>query len=142
MQQKANDQYGLSSKEKNRLDRVVQVHERKVTLGKAAEDLEISVRQMRRLYKRWLETGPQGLTHQLRGKPSPRRIPEKIWEEILELRQAHYSDLGPVQFSKKLAERHQIDVSAESIRTWLKASALSYPSRSRRRRIRIVPPQK
>jgi hypothetical protein len=51
---------------------------------------------------------------------------------VLRLFQTRYADFGPTFASEKLAERHQLTVSDETLRRWLKAAAIPYPSRKPR----------
>jgi transposase len=96
----------------------------------AAERLELSVRQVRRLKKRVGREGPRGVIHRLRGRPSARRTGDDIQLRIRELYQGRYSSWNMTHFSEKLASAHGIAVSRERVREIL----LDDPCRPRRNR--------
>ena len=53
--------------------------------SQAADKLELSLRQMRRLLAAFRRDGPAGLVHGNRGRAPPRRIAAEIREEVLSL---------------------------------------------------------
>jgi hypothetical protein len=63
-------------KETDRLVIMKQVDKKKLTLCKASEELGISLRQTKRVRKRYLEQGEIGLISLKRGKESNRKIPK------------------------------------------------------------------
>jgi|HubBroStandDraft_6_1064221.scaffolds.fasta_scaffold322674_1 transposase len=83
---------------------------------RASEELNISLRQVKRLCKRLKEEGVEGLAHKNRGKPSLRKISSNTREEVLELIKRDYLDFGPQLIKEQLEERNQICLSREWIR--------------------------
>ena len=69
--------------------------------------------------------GDAGLVHRGRGKPSNRKIPEKVKAKVLRLYAQRYGDFGPTLAAEKLAERHGITLSDETVRLWLHARGIS-----------------
>jgi transposase len=67
--------------------------------------------------KRIREEGDEGIRHKSRGRPSHRKLPFK--QRIVQLYRHTYPDFGPTLFTEKLAEREDITVSRETVRTWL-----------------------
>jgi len=89
---------------------------KKITWWQAAEIIGMSDRQMRRLHWRYREHGYDGLLDRRVGKPSPRRVPLTVVEQVLGLYQEKYFDLNVQHFHEKLKQEHQIQLSY----TWVK----------------------
>jgi transposase len=87
-----------------------------ITWWQAAEIIGISDRSMRRWKQRYEEHGYDGLLDRRRGKPSLKRVPLKLAEEVLRLYGDKYSDLNVRHFHEKLREAHGIELSY----TWVK----------------------
>jgi len=77
----------------------------------AAEIIGISDRSMRRWKERYEEHGYDGLLDRRRGKPSPKRVPLKMAEEVLQLYGEKYADFNVRHFHEKLREAHGIELS-------------------------------
>src|SRR3990172_7524764 len=126
------DTIRMSSREVKRWQIIQGVLEGRVRQRQAAMVLGVSPRQIRRLVRRVRADGVAGLCHGSRGKPSNRRIAPRRKARVLKLFQTRYADFGPTFACEKLAERHQLTVSDETLRGWLKAAAIPYPSRKAR----------
>ena len=84
---------------------------KKITWWSAAEIIGVSDRTMRRWRERLEEGGYSGLADRRKGKPSDRRVPLAIAEEVLRLYQETYYDLNIRHFHEKLRELHGITLS-------------------------------
>jgi hypothetical protein len=126
------DRVMMSGKELRRVHVIRQVLEKQLTQGEAAVCLGLSDRQIRRLSKRVEQEGDQGLVHRRRGKPSNRRIAEPAKAKMLRLYEMHYGDFGPTLAAEKLAERHGLSVSDETLRGWLQAKGVTHFQRRKR----------
>ena len=82
----------------------------------AAERLGLSVRQVKRLLRRWGAEGDAGLVSRQRGRVSPRRLDEARRGRIEELLTTKYPDFGATLAAEKLSERDGIEVSRETVR--------------------------
>ena len=96
----------------------------KIKWWQAAELIGISERQMRRWRKRLEEQGPQGLLDLRRRKPSSRRVPKEVAEQVLSLYRDKYFDLNVRHFHEKLGEDHQIGLSYTWVKQALQAASL------------------
>jgi hypothetical protein len=94
----------MSARERQRLDALSRVKRRELTVVEAAEFMGVSVRQARRLWKRFVSQGDGGLIHRLRGRVSNRRLSEKLRDKIVLRYQERYHDFGPTLACEKLAE--------------------------------------
>ena len=125
----------MSRKELNRLQILNRVLERRLTQPKAAEQLGLSLRQVERLCRKLRLEGPDGLVSKKRGRPSNRRLPDGLREHALSLVLAHYVDFGPTLAAEKLRERHDLDVSVETLRRWMVEAEIWVPRSRRNRRV-------
>ncbi|MCK5922315.1 MAG: ISNCY family transposase, partial [Methylococcales bacterium] len=121
------------NKELDRLDLMVRIHEKRITQTKAATALGLSVRQVERLYHRYREDGPAGLTSRKRGRISNRKLSESYRDQVLTLIRKHYHDFGPAFACEKLLEQHGLKVSRETLRRWMIDAGLWTPRKQRRR---------
>jgi len=120
------DRVIMSVKELRRVHVIRQTREKKLTQVKAGTLLGLTPRHIRRLLARMEQAGDQGLAHRGRGKPSNRRIPEKVKAKALQLCEKQYGDFGPTLAAEKLTERHGMAVSAETVRGWLLATGVTH----------------
>jgi len=114
----------MSQKELQRLPVLEAVLKKQATQVEAADCLELSTRQVRRLQRRLKGEGAKGLVHRSRGRCSNRAKPPRIRRQVLELIREKYPDFGPTLASEKLVERHQIVLSDETLRLWMRAEGL------------------
>jgi hypothetical protein len=70
----------------------------------------ISDRQMRRWRERYEEHGYDGLIDRRRGRPSERRVPVAMVEQVLGLYREKYFDLNVRHFHEKLSAEHGIEL--------------------------------
>jgi hypothetical protein len=105
-----------------RLHVIQKVLERVIKQVEAAEMLSLSSRQIRRVVKRIRLEGDGGIVHKSRGRPSNRRIPDKIRNKVLRLYRKKYEDFGPTLASEKLLERDGVRISDETLRLLLMES--------------------
>jgi transposase len=75
----------MSNKEIHRLEVIQKLLNRELTQTKAAECLDISVRQVQRILKLYHKQGAQGLISKQRGKPSNHSIPDILKEYALSI---------------------------------------------------------
>jgi transposase len=104
-----------------------------LTLKQAAGSLELSYRQVKRLWKRFCEEGDHGLAHRNRGRTSNRAYRSDLREEILRRYRENALGCGPTRFSESLRAQG-ISVNHETLRRWLLESGLWKLSRNRRPR--------
>lgn len=94
----------MSLTERIRLDALGRVKRGELTVVAAAELMEISVRQARRIWARFKSGGAGGLVHRLRGRSSNRRLSEEVRARAVKLHQERFADFGPTLACEKLAE--------------------------------------
>jgi len=82
----------------------------------AAEIIGVTDRTMRRWRERYEKDGYDGLYDYRKRQPSPKRIPLKTLEKVLQLYREKYFDFNVRHFHEKLSEEHDIQLSY----TWVK----------------------
>lgn len=98
-----------------------------LTNKEAAERLGLHVRQVQNLRRRFEQEGARGVVHRSRGKPSTRKIHRTLEERVKKLCATVYAGFGPTLAMEKLAERNDIILSKETLRTYLTAWGLWKP---------------
>lgn len=80
------DTVRMSGQELTRVHMIRQAMSHALRQKEAGEVLEVTTRQVRRLIQRVRAEGDAGLVHRGRGKPSNRRIPDKVkkWPHLFE----------------------------------------------------------
>lgn len=106
-----------------------------LTVAAAAEVMGLSLRQARRVWKRFGAEGDGGLVHRLRGRAGNRRLSRDVRERAVKLHQEKYADFGPTLACEKLAEEHGLDLSPDTLTALLKERGL-WERRRRRGRHR------
>ncbi len=122
----------MSEQELNRIEILSSVEKGVLTATHAAELLNLSRRQVQRLVRRLSEEGPPGIRHKARGMPSNNSTDRRKRDYAVELIRENYADFGPTLATEMLAERHQFQVSRETVRKWMKEEGL-WLSRAQRR---------
>lgn len=84
--------------------------------GEAAKQLNLSLRQVKRIKAGVKIQGPASVIHANKGRQSNRKIKTEIIEKTKKLLNKYYPDFGPTFASEKLAENHQIQLSDETVR--------------------------
>jgi transposase len=119
----------MSDRELNRAAVLAQVKSGSWKLVEAAERMEVSYRQAKRLWKRYRSKGAKGLVHGSAGRASNRAKPKKIRTKVVRLIREKYSGevgirFGPTLATEHLASEDQIELSATTVRRWMLAEGL------------------
>jgi transposase len=127
----------LSAREVDRAGVLRRVQEGKLKLVSAAEMLEISYRQAKRIWKRYQRQGVAGLKHRAAGRRSNHAKEEKFRRQVLQLVRDKYSGgieerFGPTLAAEHLASEDGHHMDAETLRRWMLAAGLWSQERKRR----------
>lgn len=121
----------LTVRDIDRLRILNQVQEGRLTQPLAAQQLELSSRQVRRLCARMRANGPKGVIHGLRGRRSNHQLPPGRVGAALSLFKKHYGDFGPTFACQKMAERDGIVLGVNTLRRALVREGLWRPRRQK-----------
>jgi hypothetical protein len=86
---------------------------------------------MRRWRGRYEQDGYDGLFDRRRGRPSPKRVPVEVVEEVLRLYQERYADFNVRHFHEKVVEEHGIGLSYTWVKLALQGAGLVKKARKR-----------
>jgi transposase len=110
----------MTQADRDRLVTLRKTKKRLITQKQAAEELGLSVRQVKRLLYALKKRGDKAVIHGLRGKPSNQRIAQSVEKEAMQILSADlYKGFGPTLASEYLADKHDIEVSKETLRQWM-----------------------
>jgi len=110
----------MTQADRDRLITLRKAKKRLITQREAAEELGLSVRQVKRLLYALKKRGDKAVIHGLRGKPSKRRMDDSIRKEAVKILSAPvYKGFGPTLAAEYLGKKHGIEASKETVRQWM-----------------------
>jgi transposase len=110
----------MTQAERDRLVALKKAKKKLITQKQAAEELGITERHVRRLLRALKRRGDKAVVHALRGLPSNRKIDAELEQEVVALlSRPVYRGFGPTLASEYLAQKHDIEVSRETVRQWM-----------------------
>jgi len=109
----------MSTKEIERLSVIQKIIDKYLTQALGAQQLGLTIRQVKRLVRNYKQRGAEGLVSKQRGQVSNNKFSDKKIEDIKKLVLTHYYDFGPKFAAEKLTEKHGIRVSKETLRQWM-----------------------
>ena len=104
------EEYFMSQKESDRAIALSKVKDKQSTLRQAAQNMNLSYSQAKRIWARYKRKGPKGLISQKRGRKSNRAVPQKKREEIAQIIEENYKGCKPFFISEKLAQYHATQI--------------------------------
>jgi transposase len=122
----------MSRKELDRAQVMRQLDERQIKARHAAEQLGLSIRQIRRLIKVYRREGAEALLSKKRGRPSHHQLDPKIKAQAVEWIVTRYADFGPTLAREKLNEVHHLSIGRGTVRRLMIQQGLWKPRRARR----------
>jgi hypothetical protein len=114
----------LSKRDRDRLKVLHELRKGQITQRQAGEQLKLTARWIRELSQRVGERGDKAVIHALVGKPSQRKIEEKIERRAVAIIGREYGDFGPTLVQEYLERDHDIVVSRETVRQWMMRAGL------------------
>jgi transposase len=132
----------MSVRELKRHEVMSRVSRNEIGLRDAAELMQVSYRQAKRIWKRYRQEGAPGLVHGSAGRPSSRSKPKELRELALALIAKKYSGEVGERFGPTLAAEHLrsddgLEMHPETLRRWmLEAGLWSRERKSRAHRKR------
>lgn len=115
----------MTQRDRDRLVVLKQAQKRQITQRQAAEQLQCSERQVRRLLKRLKSEGDQAVIHGLRGRASNRKRSQKDRDKMVGiLSQEVYHGFGPTLAAEYLSQKHKIKIGREALRKLMMTAGL------------------
>ena len=128
----AQETFTLSQKELQRAAVISQCVGGNLTCARAAELLALSPRHVQRLKSRYRQGSAAALAHGSRGRPSPRRLPDRIRQAVLRLARSCYAGFNDHHLHDKLLEQEGFSLSRETLRRILRTAGIVGSPRHRR----------
>jgi transposase len=122
----------MSQRELSRLEVIQRVCRKSLKQRQAAELLNLSLRQIKRLCKAYRRKGAQSLISKRRGLPSNNRLPPATVSAACQLLRTRYYDFGPTLAHEKLCQRHGLRLGLESVRQLMLREGLWQPKPARK----------
>jgi hypothetical protein len=94
--------------------------------------LDLSIRQIKRLFQAYKAQGAKGLISARRGKPSNNRLDPQVVQQAFDFIYEHYRDFGPTLAHEKLTEVHQLHISRETVRRIMIQEQIWKPKRAKK----------
>ena len=111
-----NDLVSMSPHELSRAEVMQQLKAKRITQTQAAEQLGLTVRHVKRLWRAYQVGGAKALVSKRRGQPSNNQLPAGVKAQARKLIAQHYADFGPTLAHEKLTEVHHLTLSVETVR--------------------------
>ncbi|OGG37054.1 hypothetical protein A3J20_05280 [Candidatus Gottesmanbacteria bacterium RIFCSPLOWO2_02_FULL_42_29] len=127
----------MSAKEAERITVMDNLIEKRIKQKHASRQLDISVRQVRRLMKRYKREGVAGLIHLGRGRPGNRAIPQTEKDRAINIIRKRYYDFGPTFALEKLKDNHGMTFGVDTLRQEMIIAGLWKP---RKRKVKDIHP--
>lgn len=128
----------MTRKELSRYDIIKKLVSGAINGTEAALQINLSIRQIKRLKARVKKQGARGMIHISRGKESNRKTNNEIVEQIGKIIRDKYNDFGPTFAQEKLKEIHNIKIGVETLRQIMIAKELWKPKPRRNSKERHV----
>jgi transposase len=126
------DLLSMSQQELSRLEVIQRVCRKSLKQRQAAELLNLSTRQIKRLCKAYRQAGGAALVSKRRTLPSNNRLPPQTISAALELLRTRYYDFGPTLAHQYLHQTHGLRLGLESVRQLMIREGLWQPRRARK----------
>jgi transposase len=114
----------MTQTDRDRLVALKKAKDKKMTQRQAAEELQITERQVRRLLAKLRKGGDKAVLHGLRGRSNRRTKEESKQQAIKVLSGDVYKGFGPTLACEYLEKKHKIAVSKETVRKWMREAGL------------------
>src|SRR6266851_7815365 len=123
--------FALSQKELQRVAVISSCVKGDLACARAASLLNLPPRHVKRLKSRLRQGGEAALAHASRGRPSHRRLPQRVRDRIVQLARARYAGFNDHHLCEKLTEQEGFSLSRETLRRLLRQAGIGSPRKRR-----------
>ena len=123
--------FALSQKELQRVAVISSCVKGELACARAASLLNLTARHVKRLKSRLRQGGEAALAHASRGRPSHRRIPQRVRQRILHLARTTYAGFNDHHLCEKLVEQEGFSIARETLRRLLRSAGIGSPRKRR-----------
>src|SRR6202162_5030109 len=133
----------MTQADRDRLVALKKAKKNLITQREAAEELDLSIRQVQRRLDGMKQRGDKAVVHGLRGRPSNRRIEEKVERQAVQILSASvYEGFGPTLAAEYLRKKHGIEASKETVRQWMIRGKLWHAKREKVKQVHCWRPRR
>src|SRR5208337_871220 len=133
----------MTQADRDRLVTLRKAKKRLIKQREAAEELGLSVRQVKRLLYALKKHGDKAVVHGLRGRSSNRRIKESVEKTAVKILSAEvYQGFGPTLAAEYLGKRHGIEASKETVRQWMIRGKLWHANKQKVNAVHVWRPRR
>jgi transposase len=123
--------FALSQKELQRVAVISSCVKGDLACARAASLLDLTPRHVKRLKSKLRRGGEAALAHASRGRPSHRRLPQRVRDRILQLARTTYAGFNDRHLCEKLVEKEGLSLGRETLRRLLRSAGLRSPRKRR-----------
>jgi transposase len=123
--------FTLSQKELQRVAVISSCVKGDLACARAASLLHLTPRHVKRLKARLRQGGEAALAHASRGRPSHRRLPDRVRDRILQLARTTYAGFNDHHLCEKLVEKEGFSLGRETLRRLLRSAGIGSPRKRR-----------
>jgi len=109
----------MTQKEARHYDIIKELISKKINGTDASKQLELSLRQVKRLKANVMRLGIKGVINSNRGRPGNRKMDQKIVEKAKKSLNEKYSDFNPLLAQEHLRDDDNICTNKETVRKWM-----------------------
>ena len=117
----------MSQKELQRVAVIASCVKGDLACARAAELLDLTPRQIKRLKARYRQGSAAALAHVSRGRSSPRRLPVRTRARVLQLARTRYAGFNDRHLCEKLCELEGFSLGRETLRRLLRSAGIGLP---------------
>ncbi len=133
----------MTQADRDRLVTLKKAKKKLITQREAAEELGLSIRQVKRLLYALKKRGDKAVLHGLCGKPSNRKIEEDIERQAVKILSAPvYEGFGPTLAGEYLDKKHGIKASKETVRKWMIGGKLWRAKKEKVKQVHVWRPRR
>jgi biotin operon repressor len=133
----------MTQAERDRLVTLKKAKKKLITQSAAADELGLSIRQVKRLLQALKQHGDKAVIHGLRGRASNRKTAEKIERQAMKILSLPvYEGFGPTLAAEYLNRKHGLKASRETVRQWMMRSRLWRGKKEKVRQVHLWRPRR
>ncbi len=121
----------MSQKELQRVAVISSCVKGDLACARAASLLNVTPRHVKRLKSRLRQGGEAALAHASRGRPSHRRLPQRVRDRIVQLARTTYAGFNDHHLCEKLVEKEGFSIGRETLRRLLRSAGIGSPRKRR-----------
>lgn len=122
----------MTKEELHRVQVLEQMVQKQIKQGQAAEQLGITVRQVKRLKRAYSRDGAKALVSKKRGRASNHQLNDPVEKQAIVWLHKRYPDFGPTLAHEKLTETHHLELSVETVRRLMIREGLWKPHHAKK----------